>query len=417
MSLDKPLESATWDQLTYSWDCGISLELSGLSDAGKAEVRALRRNGAERPLLIDVVDLNLKAGRSREEYCKRLSGLAPVEGFDWKLALAYVVPMALDAVRRGNPVIQLGAQGREFKRPEWDAHPFVLRGAPSIIFGDRGSLKSKWALYLALLMQWPWPDNPMGVRVGDKPLSVLKLDFEFTPDADEYDWQRLLRGIDRPNAITLNYRLCERPLASDVRGISVAADAVQADVLIIDSLGPACGGDLNASEPALELYGALRQLKRSVLITAHSAKNATGRRTVFGSGFFENLARNVWECVREDPPAGPNVERTVFKQTKAPPFSARMKPIGVEWHFDDKAESTTVQMCDPESVEGFEGAMSIGAEIRQLLLHEGALAPLTIAKALSRSPDAVRMALMRGKKKHTLTMLPDGKYAVEGSDE
>jgi hypothetical protein len=282
----------------------------------------------------------------------------------------------------------------------------------NILFGDRGSLKSKLSLVLALLMQLPWHDNKLGIVAPPNPLTVLKLDYEATQDADEYDWHRLLRGLDMEGAVQLNYRACRRPLADDVEAIANHADAIKANVLLIDSLGPAAGGDLNATEPALRFNEACRQLNRTIIAPAHTAKNYSGKRSVFGSVFYENLARNIWEVVREeaDDQESPQVH-IALTQTKSPPFAPHHAAIAFEFDFDEESERTFVQRYDTGKIEALVQRASLRSQIMEVL-KGGSMLPKDIAEELGKPGGDIRQALWHAKKAKKLIKLQDGRYGL-----
>lgn len=416
VSVPKPIIFESLNLMKFSWENGLSVELNRMNDNGKAEIWARYSPNGSPSTLIDVSELNMLAPRSRDEYCNRLKRLCPgLKEFDWTTAFAYIVPMALQARRQGDPVVELGLPGQKIKRPTWDAFPLVVSGMPNIIFGDRGSLKSKLVIVLGLIMMLPWEDNNLGIIAPQKSLNVLKLDFEATQDADDYEWHRILRGIDMEGALQLKYRACRRPLADDVEAISNHADNVKADVLIIDSLGPAAGGDLNASEPALRFSTAIRQLNRTTLIPAHTAKNPmTNRHTVFGNSFYENLARNIWEVTKEESDEDESTQvHIVLRQTKSPPFSSHHKPMAFEWDFDEEAERTTIQKYDASKLDSFFTHLSVGTKILDLL-KSGSKNPKDIAEELGEKQDAIRANLFRLKKQGKVIKLGEGKEVPYG---
>ncbi len=412
MTISKPNLMESLNLLCFTWDNGISVELHNLKDSGKAEIWARHTNG-HTSTLFDVSELNLLAPRSRDDYCRRLVELSPgLKDFDWLDAFRYIVPMALQARRVGEPVIELGISDKEIKRPQWDAYPFLVKGMTNLIFGDRGSLKSKFILFLALVMMLPLEDNDVGIKAPNKSLKVLKLDFENTQDADDYEWHRLLRGLDIEGTIQLKYRACRRTLADDVESIATHADNMQADVLIVDSLGPAAGGDLNASEPALKINAAFRQLNRTIIASAHTAKNAIGKRSVFGNIFYENLARNIWEVTKEeDEDSESPLQHIALKQTKSPPFAPHHKTMAFEFEFDDQEEKTFVRRYEPSKMEAVISRLSLNTKILDLL-KGGSAMPKFIAKELGETDNAVRVALYRLKKAERVIQLDDKSYGL-----
>jgi len=396
MSTLKPALSETINQFKFSWDNGISVELHHLDEKSRAEIWAWHNNGTN--TLIDVSELNLLAPRSRDDYCKRLTARTPgVKDFDWITAFDYIVPMALQARRKGEPIIELGSNDAVITKPAWDCYPLIVSGMLNLIFGDRGALKSKLTLYLAIMMTVPnlVDDWGLGINPASRNLTVLKLDYEATRESDEYEWRRILRGLDAEGAVQLKYRACRRPLADDIEAISNHVDAIKADVLIIDSLGPAAGGNLNDSEPALRFGEAVRKLNRTVICPAHTAKNQFGKRTVYGNAFYENLARNIWEINKEEEENDEStVQHVALHQTKSPPFSPHHKDMALQFDFDEESERIQVSKYDPNKMEVVNEKKSNPRKVLEVL-KDGKQTPKVIAEATGISEAVVRTTLYR----------------------
>ena len=405
--MNKPILSESLNLIRFDFENSVVIELHHLSDSGKAEIWTWHLN-ATGNTLIDLSELNLLAPRSRDEFCKRLKARTPgIKDFDWSMAFDYIVPMALQAKRKGEPVIELGLPDKDIVKPSWDAFPLVVSGMPNILFGDRGSLKSKLGLVLALIMILPWDDNTLGIIAPKKHLNVMKLDYEGTQDADEYEWRRLLRGLDYEGGIQLKYRACRRPLADDIEAISDHADAIKADVIIVDSLGAAIGGDLNLTEPALQFNTAIRQLNRTTLITAHTAKNQLGKRSVFGSVFYENLARNIWEVTKsEDEASEATIQHIALNQTKSPPFAPHHKPIAFQFDFDQESERTIVSKYNPDDIDNFVKNLSTNQLILNCL-KEGMKTDKAISDEMGKPLQHIRVGLARLKAKKKIVKIGD----------
>lgn len=416
MTLDKPELKESLNLYRFNWQNGISIELHRLSESGKAEIWSRYSNGSG-VTLIDVSELNLLAPRSRDDYCIRLKKLCPgLPDFDWQAAFRWVVPMALQSKRAGEPIIELGKPDSEIKRPEWYAYPFVVKDMVNILFGDRGSLKSKFALFLTLIMMLPWRDNKLGIKAPPKHLRVLKLDYEATQDSDEYEWHRILRGLDMEGAVQLKYRRCDRPLADDVESIAEHADNMKADVIIVDSIGAAVAADLNASEPALRYNMALRQLNRTILAIGHTAKNNFGKRTVFGNSFYENLARNIWEIVKnEGGESDSSLQHIGLKQTKSPPFAPHHKPLAFEFEFEEEDERTFIRKYSPDDIDAFVTDLSTTAIIISCL-RDGLKTDKMLVQETGKNINDIRVSLYRLKKLNKVVKI-NNEWGLISKDE
>lgn len=207
-----------------------------------------------------------------------------------------------------------------------------------------------------------------------------------------------------------SYRHMVRPLASDIEAIRLLVAETRAQILIIDSLGPASGGDLNATQPALDFFGALSQLRVTSLILAHTAKNSDGKtRSVYGNGFYENEARNIWEIKALQEPGDDSLEVGLFHR-KPLPFYGKQKPFGYRLDFTDTTTIITPQ--NPEVVKEFHASMGTQKQIEHYLLEEGQSTTEHIAEVLSLSEGSVQQALKRLKAKGQATCLKsaEGKW-------
>lgn len=190
----------------------------------------------------------------------------------------------------GSPIERLGA--RLLNIIPTDPPPPLLVGridpaGHTILYGTggvgKGTLASSWVV--ALLME--------GRR-------VLIVDYENHPD----EWARRISGIGA-DASLMEQVLHVSPLtaawggkrgalwvqAPDLRQLAIA---FRADVLLVDSLVPACGGtDALKPEAAAQYAGGLEYIGLPTLSLAHVTKEHD-LRYPFGSVFWHNLARTTW---------------------------------------------------------------------------------------------------------------------------
>lgn len=334
---------------------------------------------------------------------------------DWTAILEQLCVYVLRAVRQGEPVMELGTSKFELHPPEYYLHPLIIKNYPTIIFGEPGAAKSTFALFCALAMTLPFPENELGLIMPSEPKTILYLDWE--TDSETIDWQfrGLQRGLDVTDAVRLCYRRCWQPLAHDVEQIKQAIDDYKADITIIDSLGYAAGGDINSPESPLTFWSGWRQLKTTSLILAHTSKNQEGKKSIFGSMFFNAGARNVWE-IRKAEESDDNVIHIGLFHTKPPPFSKLHQPLGFQFEFDEEDNRTVVSRHNPEDVEDFVKRMSKSSQIYSLI-KSGKMTPADIAEKLGFSANTVRSALLRLKNKNLIVKLGEEYGLLSHPDE
>ena len=224
-------------------------------------------------------DFNLASTAARTTLSKVLTERYEA---DWYAILEQLCDYVREAHERGEPVQEIWSH--EDPGPlKYLVRPLLPLGHPAIIFGDGGSLKSTIGQILALVVVLPWEHNPLGLVPPAEVTPALYLDWE--ADEDEFRWRlhAIGAGMKLP-ATPLLYRRMALPLADDMEAVSSFIADYSIRFLVIDSLGAAAGGDLNATEPCLRLFAALRQLHVTSLMLAHNSKDQlTKRRSVYGN--------------------------------------------------------------------------------------------------------------------------------------
>lgn len=319
---------------------------------------------------------------------------------DWDVLLEQLSVKTLQHYRAGTPVETIWPATEEIKPPSYLINPLVIQNYPSIFFGDPSSGKSTLAQMMICLMTLPWDDNPLGLIVSNKVSECIVFDYE--TDRDTVSWQLacIIRGMNLPE-LGFHYRRCFLPLADDIEESIKAIESTNSKVIIVDSLGPACGGELNEAKPALALFGALRKLNRTSIILAHNSKNTDGKKSIYGSVFFNALARSVWEIKKVQSADDNDIEIGLFHR-KPPPFSKLHKPLGFKFTFDN--DKTIINTQDPKTVGEFLQQMGTQQRIIELL-KSGGMSPKEISENLEISPGDARVTLLRMKNKNLVTKI------------
>jgi hypothetical protein len=227
--------------------------------------------------------LSLTGTRSRLDVARYLKGRLSASAFDWEQAIEDAAWLVLDDYRAGEPAILL----REAVSPEgspWLVPPLILAHQPTIWFGDGSSAKSLLALAAGLAIQAGSADL-LGITPTAR-RNVLLLDYEWEA------WEHLARmrklvGEPMPDLV---YRRCLAPLQDEVDVLLHLIAERDIGFVIIDSIGPACGGEPEVAAVALAFFAALRQLGVGALCLAHTIKNGSSEERPFGSTFWHNGA-------------------------------------------------------------------------------------------------------------------------------
>jgi hypothetical protein len=116
---------------------------------------------------------------------------------------------------------------------------------------------------------------------------------------------------------------------------------VSANFVIIDSALAACGGDPSSPEVTGQYFRDLRQLNVTSLTLAHNSKNSTGEKTIYGSVFWSNFARSVWELKKNQEMEEDFLDIGLFCRKSN--LSRLFSPIGLRFTYSDNKIEVTRQ--------------------------------------------------------------------------
>ena len=381
-------------------DAGVALELARIRE-GSGEVHAeitaqhIGEDGHLHHLKTDKVQLI--SARSRDGFAKILreaKGSA-----DWGSILEYVCIRTLREWRTGEPFLNL----RGIPAPpqlRYLVEPLLPEGETTIIFGDGEAGKSLFALCIgvAAAAGLHLPQNLRPVRA----CRVLFLDWE-SSDATEHArrLQRIACGLGLPEAPDILYRLCLRSVLEDVEVIAAYVAQQQVDLVIIDSLGIACGGNPSAPEVAITTMNAFRRIGATRLAIGHVSRTdreqVTAEQTTFGSIYWRNLARAMWQLVPAQDRPDPDDAAFALHARKANNDRRSRWPFGFRYLF--RGDGGIELVADEVAVDGdlAEGT-ALGERLRKAL-KDGKATTTELADRLNKDANAVRVSLnrMRGR--------------------
>lgn len=398
----KPITTPTITGLVIRWE----------EQKLEADIRRIRRRrddnvGAEitfrtwapgyNPHLHNTI-LNLNSSSSKATLSKTLSQL--YNNFNWNDVIEYLAMVTLEYFRTGEPVIEICSDD-EIGELKYLLHPLLPLNKPGILFGDGGTGKSLLATFLAITVSIPWVDNPCEMDVNMKPTPSLYLDWE--SDKDDIAWRMkcIQKGHSLPK-FNIHYRHCVLPLAEDIEQIQQAVIDSGAGLVIVDSVGQACGGDLNDAQPAIEMFRALRSLNTTTLLIGHVSKDNSKGKTPYGSAYFRNAARSAWE-VRKVQNAGED-ELSIGMFHNKTNLSKLFPPIGIRIVFTN--DTITFASEDTKTVADFMEELSLSQRITELL-KSGPLPTKEIANYTGKSYDVTNVTLKRLSKRMQVIKVGD----------
>lgn len=349
---------------------------------GQIYVEAITDDGII--LIYPPTSCNFSADRTRKELAKSLqtkNGKLP-----WPDMVEQLCYGVQERIRRGERVREL-CTGTNAVAPEYIIHPLIVKNYANIIFGDPSSLKSTLAVILAQIVQLPWDDNPLGLTAPKRSIKAMYADWE-TDDAT-IQWQTtLLRNGHLPGIeLALQYIPCSMPLAQSLDRLKEAVVEHDIELVVIDSLGLAAGGELKDTQSPLAFFGALRTLNVTSLVLAHNSKDReTKVRSIYGNQYFSAQARNIWEIRKQQEPGSNEVSIAMFHR-KPPPFAGVHRPLGFKLEFT--ADSMVIKPSDPKTVGEFLEQMGLKTQILEAL-RNGYMCTKDLADELDRPANQVK---------------------------
>lgn len=355
------------------------------------ELCAQYHNGTGKPLTLLVQTVNLLTSKSR--LAKELDTKHPAP---WVGMLDQVCLLTLRALRQGEPIESLAPT--ETDAPAWFVlNPLLYEKNTTVLYGPGDSLKSMLALYCGCLLAsgMSGPD----LSVAPTPWKVLYLDWEMSVK-DVRGRIKLLQAGDPRLSGLPDYRRCSLPLADEADALKKVLDEGGYDVLILDSLAMAAGGqELERADAALRFNAALRGLNCTSLVIGHTPKPQEDQptRSLYGSVFFFNLCRVAWEVRREG--------NTIGLYQRKNNLGRVHDPIGLA--FDTTDESCLVHPADLFDTPELESSLKLQDRIAGALRDQPGQTPKELALALGVKADSVKAKLYLYKKRFVQL---DGKW-------
>ena len=342
--------------------CGVALTFTRLVVSkddvrGRLEVRS-SWPGPER---LYAGSYKLDGMNSRRDMARHLKERCP-DVPDWVEILERSSNFVIDELAEGSPTVLL-TNVKDKVGSRFRIEPIAFDNFPVIWFGKGGSGKSLLAVSAAISVH-------TGMDIVGLPLErgpVLVCDWEL--DAETWKSQAALiatgHNVGMPD---IHYRRCVAPLYHEGESIAryVAREGIK--LVIVDSLGYACGGDKNSQEVATRMFEAMRSWQCAVICIDHVSKDSEAT-SPYGSVYFENSARATWR-VRGAMDEGSNELAMAMTLEKC--NFGRYQPQGFKftfWPDASEPESVHCQRMDVRDLPGFETSVPDSMRIKTAILE------------------------------------------------
>ena len=215
---------------------------------------------------------------------------------------------------------------------KYSVFPFIRKNAINIIYGQGGSGKSYFSVFLALLIQ---SGMSYASLLPDKG-NVLYIDWESEENDLNERTKAIKKGLiethpDIADVELLYYRAKDKFINEE----DTIADMIVENnikVIIIDSFGGALAGEINDSEASMQLANCLRSLNVTILGIDHVAKGNSD--TPIGTVYKVNLARNLW-LINSKANENANSMEIVLKHTKTNSKKELPRVFNIEFKLDN----------------------------------------------------------------------------------
>lgn len=352
--------------------------------------------------------LNLLSPRSISELANRLN---KIYEYNWDVMLQASCTKIIEDLL--NPPEPIQIKLVEKTSPIFLIDNFILEQAPTLWFAPGGSGKSFLALALAVCAQ-----NGFDLFGTIKNTNTLYLDWE----TDEMETNRratmLANGlqeiynVEKEKILLPKYLRMYFPLIESTDYLLDIIFNHEIKFIIIDSVAPALGSDLISAAEVTKFFSSIRKLNAvgvTTLLITHVSKGdkkETGKKTPFGSVFFENFPRLTWELKSEYEEEQKKFTFGIFCR-KSNVGKLDSKGFALEFT-DGKVSITTI---DSEELENDE-KKTLGNMIIALLEKEP-MTPREMASILQTTPSSIWVTLSKLKKKNLVTNVENGKWTLE----
>jgi len=354
--------------------------------------------------------LNLASSQARRGIARTLDERYPLEtDVGWDQIIETSCRLVMEREEQGEPVCEI--EPVENVEVEYLLWPLLIEHLPTVIYAPGGQGKSLVSMYIALLLQ-----NGLGLD-GEpgKQANVLYLDYESDKTEAARRATLLARGIKRAYSVSElkypYYRRCALPLKDEVSELAAIVAKHNIGLVIVDSLGVAAGGDLNAAEVILSFFAGLREVCKATsaasLPLGHTSKedrrNENAPRLPIGSVYTENCARLMFELRADDEEPGEITCSLLPRKANL----GKPDPLGLCFLFG--TEAILVKQAEPVEV------LSDKQTASEAILDVLSTGPASISEIIQRtelSSNTVRTTLARMKRRGLVFPTQRGCYEL-----
>ena len=362
------------------------------------------------------VRLNLWSASGREGMIRQLRNKR--ENLNWAMILDQISHLVSASLKEEGAGIDMRFYTPQEEDPGWCVRPFFQRGTPAVFFGAGG--KGKSTLVRAILLSKATGRQFIpNIDVGT-PAGVMFCDWEDTEFNFRMNCAALLKGM----GMTWDDVIQPVVYKHFAGALSDFTDSIQRDIsrhniqlLVIDSLVASAGMDAKDESAARVWHEIVKSFGIASIGITHLAKTGLSEEQdghPYGSVFYTNLARSVWQVSREDEVTGSSV--LAITNTKSN-NTGLLKPAGIRTDVESNDDGLAIKIeyseADLNETETLVKKVSTYDRIMGLLKHM-AYHPREISEELNIPDSTIRSTLRRAVNRGEITQLANGQYkAIE----
>ena len=318
----------------------------------------------------------------------------PIPEMAWESIVETLADRALNTQKSHVDPEMVGGAPIVAERPRYQVYPILRSRQPTTLWGDSGQGKSWLAIYLSALVEHGQTHNGLVADLG----RVLYLDWETSREMVEERVAAVKAGLGDlidPDW-ELRYQRETRPLVDLITDLEKYVQREEIELVIVDSVGLALGGQFNDGEVVLRMFEAIRQLDTTTLLVDHQGKGEDGAdRGAIGSSYKKHMSRSVWELRGAE---GPNDSRRIGLYHRKTNYSRLHKAFGLSLtvHEDENeiARSAVFERVDVREDADLSAGLSVPQRIMDYL-RSGGKTVAEISEDLGIQQPAARLALNR----------------------
>ncbi len=341
---------------------------------------------------------NLLGARTGSELTRELTerSAGRVEKDVWSAIVEKILHLTISDYRAGTPIHVIADQPT-VGPVTYTVERLLPEDDTAVIAADGGAGKGWLAIHIALCYATGRAvAGILPVYQQGRP-AVLYLDWEASLHEATRRFQWMAKGMRLPSIPkTIHYRRMTRGISEEINQLRRDTKNLGVGLVIVDSLGPAVADKLVNEGPAIKTMEDIRRLSPAArLVVAHVSKaearsdNGKGV-TIFGSVFFRNLCRSLWELQSEG--EGCHYDLALLHQKVN--TGLKQPSLGLTLTFNEEDYEALIGPGHVENVAQAVQHSSLAYRMA-LSLKEGKMKTSELAKELGAKPSSIRTTAAR----------------------